>query len=168
MDCLFIYIAIVCQRRFKHSVLYTACAMLVIAITGLILLLVIPVNQAKLAGLYLCISYIASLTMVMTSISNNVSGYTKKIFYNCSMVFLCAIGNFVGPQLMIPSQSPLYVGGMMTYLVSNVISIALLLVARYSMSKLNKKNELNRKIDHVIDKSIDITDRQDNQFIYKL
>lgn len=143
--------------------------MLSVSVIGFILVLVIPFNQAKLAGLYVCFGYIGALVLVMTSISNNVSGYTKKIFYNCSMVFFCAIGNFVGPQLMIPSQSPLYIGGLVTYIGSNFICIACLLVARYAMKKVNDSRQLNYKLENDNEtNNTDITDKQDNRFIYKL
>lgn len=141
--------------------------MLVCSIIGLILLLTIPINHVKLCGLYICMAYVTALSMMTTSISNNVSGYTKKIIYNSAVIFFYAIGNFVGPQLMIPSQSPLYMGGMITYLVSNAISILLLLIARYSMVKLNKQRESDNK-DPVFNEKIDITDLQDDHFIYRL
>lgn len=55
---------------------------MVVDIIGLILLLVIPVEKVKLLGFYLAWSYCAAYVLLVTSISNNVSGYTKKIFYN--------------------------------------------------------------------------------------
>lgn len=169
MYSIFVLGATATQSRIRESMLYVACCMNIIAITGLTLVLVIPINQAKLTGLYLCVAYVGTLVMVLTSVSNNVSGYTKKIFYNCSMVFFCAVGNFVGPQLMLPSQSPLYIGGMVTYIASNVICIACLLIARYSMLKVNtRRQQLDQKTEYFNDSNIDITDKQDEQFIYKL
>ncbi|KAG2198953.1 hypothetical protein INT47_013137 [Mucor saturninus] len=166
--CIFIFIAITCHNKFKNSMMYTGCGMLSISVVGLILVLVIPINQAKLIGLYICVAYIGALVLVMTSISNNVSGYTKKIFYNCSMVFFSAIGNFVGPQLMIPSQSPLYIGGLITYIGANFVCILSLLVARRTMSEANKLRQPKQKLENHNEESIDITDKQDDQFIYKL
>lgn len=171
MDCIFIFIAIVCQKRYNNSIIYIACIMLLIATLGLLLLLIIPVPQAKLIGLYMCWSYIAAVTMVMTSISNNISGYTKKVFYNCAVIFFGTIGNFLGPQLMISSQKPLYIGGMVSYMVSNILSIVLLLVARYFMSQSNKEREENILIEdtsEIYDNTFDMTDRETSTFIYRL
>jgi uncharacterized membrane protein len=171
MDCIFIIIAVVCQRRFKNSIIYTSCALLLISTLGLMLLLVIPIQQAKLVGLYLCFAYIGAVSLAMTSIANNVSGYTKKIFYNSAIVVSSTIGNFIGPQLMISSQKPLYIGGMVGYMVSDILAILLLLLARHIMLKSNKKRlAKDKKVtnDELSEDGVDITDIQDPRYIYKL
>lgn len=66
--------------------------MLLFAIVGLILLVAIPLPKAKLLGLYLCWSYAAAYTMLLASVANNVSGYTKKVFYSVSIVVFYTIG----------------------------------------------------------------------------
>lgn len=58
---------------------------------GLILLVAIPLAKAKLLGLYLCWAYAAGYTMLLTSVANNVSGYTKKIFYSVSIIVLYTV-----------------------------------------------------------------------------
>lgn len=81
IDIVMIIAAVWCVRK-TGQLLYTACGLMAIDIIGLILLETIPVPKAKLAGFYLMWSYCAAWVLLVTSISNNVSGYTKKIFYN--------------------------------------------------------------------------------------
>ncbi|KAI8080707.1 major facilitator superfamily domain-containing protein [Gilbertella persicaria] len=163
-----IFIALLSQQRLKNSALhYSACASLFISALGLVLLLVIPLPQAKLAGLYLCYASVVAVIMITASVTNNVSGYTKKIFYNISIVIFATLGSFTGPHLMREDQKPLYIGGLVTYIVADLLSIVLLLVARRDMFKKNKTRLLHQ-LQKDDDEQLDMTDKQDESFIYRL
>lgn len=75
---------------------YVAAIMGTVTFIGALLLCVIPSGGAKLAGLFLSASS-PIYVMLQTSISSNVSGYTKKIFYTGGNLVAYCIGNFVGP-----------------------------------------------------------------------
>lgn len=168
-DCIFIVIAVWYNRKYGQTI-YLACAFLVLAIVGLILLVVIPKPQVKLLGLYLSWSYCASYTMILVCVANNVSGYTKKIFYSSGIIVGYTIGNFVGPLMMVDWQKPLYLGGMIAYMASDAICICLLLFARYSMNKTNQaKSSLpQQQTPANPEKMDDLTDREDPNFYYRL
>lgn len=146
--------------------------MALLSTLGLLLLIVIPYPPAKLVGLYLCYSFVAAVVIVLGVVTNNVSGYTKKIFYNASFAFALTCGSFTGPQMMVPSQAPVYIGGMLGYISANLICIALLLTIRRMMSKLNRQKEKVRETMTYHDKNkydnVDVTDRENVQFIYSL
>lgn len=90
VDCIYIVAAIWWNRKYGNT-LYIACVMMVFTMIGLILLIAIPLPKAKLLGLYLCWAYCAGYTMLLTSVANNVSGYTKKIFYSVSIIVLYTV-----------------------------------------------------------------------------
>jgi ACS family allantoate permease-like MFS transporter len=74
---------------------------------------------------------------------------------------------------MVPSQAPLYIGGMVGYIVANLVCAVLLLLARHSMSKMNLKKEEYRNTAeycHDNDKydNVDVTDVEDVRFVYTL
>lgn len=50
--------------------------------------------------------------MFNATVGSNVSGYTKKIFYNGSVVAATIIGQFIGPLVMLERDKPRYVTGM--------------------------------------------------------
>lgn len=100
IDIAFIVGAVWCVRK-TGQVLYTACGLMLIDIIGLILLETIPFTKAKLVGFYLAWSYCAAWVLLVTSISNNVSGYTKKIFYNGMLIVFYTVNIFC----FIPLQS---------------------------------------------------------------
>lgn len=166
VDCLYIAFAVWYNARYGQS-LHLACILLGIAIVGLLLLVVIPIPQVKLLGLYMCWSFAAGYTLFLTALANNVSGYTKKIFYSSSVMVFYTIGNFAGPQMMVPWQKPLYLGGMIGYMAADVICIILLQIARYYMAKSNKERSENPSSEKV-DINDDLTDVENPHFIYRL
>lgn len=163
-DCIFIAGAVYYNRRYGHT-LYTACVLLLIAIIGLLLLVVIPIPKAKLLGLYLTWAYAAAFVMLLVSIANNVAGYTKKVFYSSALMVFYTVGNFVGPFLMGGNQAPLYVGGMVGFMVCNAVTIVLFLYARWDMARENRRRMANPVTVEVVS---DMTDKENQSFIYRL
>ncbi|GAN07299.1 MFS allantoate transporter protein [Mucor ambiguus] len=166
VDCIYIAFAIWYNRKYGNT-LHLACIMLGICILGLILLIVIPIPQVKLVGLYMCWSFCAGYVLFLTALANNVSGYTKKIFYSSSVMVFYTIGNFAGPQMIVESQKPLYLGGMIGYIAADAICIALLQIARYTMAKSNKQR-LENPAKEKIDPTQDLTDKENPHFLYRL
>ncbi|KAI8357357.1 major facilitator superfamily domain-containing protein [Choanephora cucurbitarum] len=168
---LFIAVGIVLVKKY-HQTIYTACFIMCFDVLGLILLLVIPVPKAKIIGFFLSWSYVGVYVLLITCVSNNVTGYTKKIFYNGVLMIFYTIGNFVGPLMMV---EPPYIGGVIGYLIADAIVIVLLLVARWRMSLINRRrllvlnNSTNTMaaVAHNYDLD-DISDVQDQTFIYLL
>lgn len=79
------------SQRTRQTLL-TACGCLTLTAIGLLLVQFAPGRIVKLIGLYLCWSYAAAYVLILASISNNVCGYTKKIFYNGSMMIFYTAG----------------------------------------------------------------------------
>ncbi|KAI9319429.1 major facilitator superfamily domain-containing protein [Dichotomocladium elegans] len=167
IDVIYIIAAIWYNKRYGNT-LYIACVMLGFSIVGLVLLVAIPLPKAKLLGLYLCWSYAAAYTMLLVSVANNVSGYTKKLFYSSCIIVFYTIGNFAGPLMMVDWQKPLYLGGMIAYIAANVISIVLLLFTRWSMAKVNRERLSAGATGHQAAVASDITDGENANFIYRL
>lgn len=165
-DIIFIVIAIYSVHKTKQTI-YTAVGLMLVDILGLILLVVIPHDHAKLVGFYLAWSYCAVYVLLVTSVSNNVSGYTKKIFYNGVLMIFYTVGNFCGPLMIVESQKPHYIGAIIGYICANSIVVILLLVARYQMAKVNKERLSSDAVvmTHVED---DLSDVQDSNFLYRL
>ncbi|CAO3698432.1 unnamed protein product [Rhizopus stolonifer] len=161
--CIFIIIAVLVNRRYGQT-LILACVFLGTAILGLILILVIPVLKVKLVGLVFVWSYCASFVMLLTAVANNVTGYTKKIFYSSSIMVFYTLGNFIGPFMMVSSQAPLYIGGMIGYIVANFLCILIFLFVRWSMIRENRQRLANSVKVDVVD---DMTDVENKSFIYR-
>jgi hypothetical protein len=163
-DCAYIVAAVWYNRRYGNT-LYSSCVFLLFAIIGLLLLVVIPVPKAKLLGLYLTWAFAAAYVLLLVSVANNVSGYTKKVFYSSSIMVFYTFGNFIGPFLMVESQKPLFVGGMVGCMVANAVSIILLIYARWDMAKENRRRQADPVDMEVLP---DMTDVENKNFIYRL
>jgi hypothetical protein len=145
---------------------YTMCAAFATSAIGTLLLTIPQLDKGRLVGFYLCPAFSLGIVLIFSSIANNVVGYTKKIFYLSSVSAANTLGCFIGPQIMLDSQKPLYIGAMVTYIACNVIAILLLLYTRYNMLITNKRR-LQKPDEKVID-SEDLTDRENHNFIYRL
>ncbi|KAI8984398.1 major facilitator superfamily domain-containing protein [Mycotypha africana] len=166
VDCIYIVIAIWFNHKYGHTI-HAASVFLGICILGLLLLIVIPAPKVKLLGLYMCWSFCAAYVLFLTSLANNVAGYTKKIFYSSSVIVFYTIGNFAGPQMMLAKQKPLYLGGMIGYIAADILCIVLLQISRYTMAKSNKQRLANPS-EKKIDVNQDLTDKENPHFIYRL
>lgn len=106
---------------------------------------------------------------MQVSISSNVSGYTKKIFYTSGNLICYTIGNFIGPLLLRQNQAPRYLPAMSVYIAANVIVILLFAYIRYSYTQINKKRNLDKNTNVVAlpNDLEDITDVQNPAFVYR-
>ncbi|SAM03743.1 hypothetical protein [Absidia glauca] len=159
---LFICIAIYLARR-SNQTIYTSIGMTGVSLIGLIVLMANESNGGKLAGYYLTWALTAAQAMMITIIGNNVSGYTKKVTYNSGLVVFNTLGNFIGPLVMANS----FMVGLIVYIVGSVISAILLLYIRWNMLHINNQRK-DQRLGEKTDPSLDYTDRQDVNFVYRL
>ena len=94
---LLIGMAIFLSHRF-NQVCSVGALMSIISLIGALLLVTIPTSPVQLVGIFLAQTS-PPYTLLQTCISNNVSGYTKKIFYTGGNLVAYCIGNFVGPYV---------------------------------------------------------------------
>jgi hypothetical protein len=151
--------------RLKQNT-FTCIGAAVISLVGCIFMAVLP-GTSKLAGFYLSWANNGVAALLQTIISNNISGYTKKVFYNAVGMLALVLGNFIGPLSMDPSQAPKYTGPLIGYAGCNLVTILLLLLARNIMKNENKRR-LDNPPEHQIDVHDDLTDKQNRNILYKL
>lgn len=119
--------------RVTKQMIYSAMAMMLVGIAGLVILIAIPDGEIKLLGYYLSWAGTGSYALLLTIVGNNCKGLTKKIFYNSSVMVACkcwcvlflitvtyhhlsdTIGNLVGPLMMAENTAPRYIGGISEY-----------------------------------------------------
>ncbi|KAL0092845.1 major facilitator superfamily domain-containing protein [Phycomyces blakesleeanus] len=166
VDVTYIILAAYVSQRTGQAI-YVGCFCLACTALGLLLLEFIPIDKYKLVGFYICWGYAAAYVMLLSAATTNVSGFTKKIFYNGLIMIFYTAGNFTGPYMMVSSQAPNYIGGMMGYVGADVLAITLFLIARWQMARVNKRR-LSEPPAECINTEEDMTDKQDDNFIYRL
>lgn len=154
--------------KLKGEIIYVAMVCCTISMIGLICLTVIRSGGVKLIGLYLQSGGTPTYVLLQASITSNVSGYTKKIFYIGGNLIFYTIGNFIGPLLLRQKDSPRYFPAMGVYVGANALVICLFAYIRYSYTCANKKrNNLDTNAIALTGKIEDITDVKNLNFVYK-
>lgn len=151
--------------RVKH-ITFTAIGTACISLLGCILLSTIP-GTPKLLGLYLSWGMTGVGSLTQTLVSNNVSGYTKRIFYNAISMVAMTVGNFIGPLMMVGKQAPEYSGAMIGFSIANAALIGCLII-NYIIMKRENKRRLDDPPATPTDVYLDLTDKQDRNILYKL
>lgn len=101
-----------------------------------------PDNKVgRLICYYLTGSYNASFVLILSILTANTAGHTKKVVTN-AMIFLgvCA-GNIAGPFFYKTEQAPTYPLGMWSMIVSHLAEIALLLSLRFLLWRENCRRD---------------------------
>ncbi|KAI7859824.1 major facilitator superfamily domain-containing protein [Circinella umbellata] len=163
-------LAVFLSKRFDENG-HVGAFMSIISFLGALFLTVIPTGGAMLVGIFLSATSPA-YTLLQTMISNNVSGYTKKIFYTGGNLVAYCLGNFVGPLMMVDHETPRYLSGMIGYMVADVLAAVLFVYVRWSLASENKRRQKLKnegKLPPQIENRElhDLTDREDVHFMYR-
>ncbi|KAI8149253.1 major facilitator superfamily domain-containing protein [Fennellomyces sp. T-0311] len=149
------------------QIAYVGSFMCIISFAGVLVLAAVRDGPVKLLGYYLSWGMSGAGALLAATVGTNVSGYSKKIFYNSCLVASGTIGSFIGPLVMLEREKPRYTTGMIVYCVGNVLAIVCFLINRVLMARENKRRLANPP-EHETDVSLGLTDVEDRNFIYKL
>ncbi|KAI9926330.1 hypothetical protein AWENTII_007117 [Aspergillus wentii] len=95
----------------------------------------------RLICYYLTGSYNASFVLILSILTANIAGHTKKVVTN-AMIFLgvCA-GNIAGPFFYKSEQAPRYPLGIWSMIVSHFVEIALVIMLRLALQWENRRRD---------------------------
>ncbi|CAG7983613.1 unnamed protein product [Penicillium olsonii] len=98
-------------------------------------------SVARLICYYLTGSYNASFVIILSLVTSNISGHTKKSVTN-AMIFLgVCTGNIAGPFFYKSSQAPQYTLGIWSMVVANLIEIGLIVLLAIGLALENKRRD---------------------------
>jgi MFS transporter, ACS family, allantoate permease len=145
-----------------------------LSILGMLLIVCLPLsnNSGRLAGYYLTQSSPTGFVALLSLLSSNVAGYTKKTTVAALYLIGYCVGNIIGPQCFRPEDKPRYVPAEITIIVCWSLCVVDLGFILWYYKKLNKKNAGiraqpgYRKLDK--QEFLDLTDRENSEFIYTL
>jgi ACS family allantoate permease-like MFS transporter len=147
---------------------------MVVCIVGMLLIVCLPISNpnGRLAGYYLTQASPTGFVALLSLLSSNVAGYTKKTTVAAMYLIGYCAGNIVGPQTFVPRTAPRYVPAEITIIVCWAACIADLLFILWYYKRLNKKNEATRAAPgyRKLDKQefLDLTDRENHEFVYTI
>lgn len=145
-----------------------------VCILGMLLIVCLPINNSsgRLAGYYLTQASPTGFVALLSLLSSNVAGYTKKTTVAAMYLIGYCVGNIIGPQIFVPKTAPRYVPAEITIIVCWFACIADLAYILWYYKRQNKRNEAIRAAPGYtkLDKQefLDMTDKENHEFVYTL
>ncbi|KAI9725141.1 MAG: hypothetical protein M1828_003483 [Chrysothrix sp. TS-e1954] len=157
--------------HYGNRIFFGACS-LSLSIMGIILIVALPLDNPKgrLAGYYFTQASATSFVALLSLISSNVAGYTKKTTVAAIYLVGYCAGNIIGPQTFRPKDAPRYVPGEITILVCWCLCLILLgLIWAYCKYQNRQKQKLREQPGYEKlsnQEFLDLTDRENPEFVY--
>lgn len=139
---------------------------------ALIVGLPIENNSGRLAGYYLLQSTATPFVALLSLISTNVAGYTKKTTVAAMYLISYCVGNIIGPQTFRPKDAPRYVPAEIVILACYAVGLGIMLFIYFWCKSQNVKKARMRaqpgyqKLEN--QEFLDLTDRENPEFVYVL
>ncbi|KAI9035728.1 MFS general substrate transporter [Aspergillus affinis] len=137
-------------------------------------------NRAgRLICYYLTAPINASFVLLLSLQTANTAGHTKKVINSACLFLGYCVGNIAGPFFYKSEQSPTYILGIWSMIVSHLLEIVVVFVLRFLLARENKERDKLQGIDGVnvlerelheqdVDASAfgDLTDKENLNFRY--
>ncbi|CAI7658586.1 unnamed protein product [Penicillium bialowiezense] len=163
------------SRHFNQTVIFQL-VFLMPNIAGTAVLMAVPISHSTRIGLligYWCtLSFWGTTTLLMSLLSRNVAGQTKKSVSTASLFFAWAVGNMIGPQVFQSKDAPRYFTCFSVHMGCYGVLIILLLTLRWHLKRQNSMKDALQdqdwsanamNLDNAFD---DLTDRENLSFRY--
>ncbi|KAF2197459.1 membrane transporter [Delitschia confertaspora ATCC 74209] len=159
--------------RYGRRILISMSGLL-IAILGMVLIVALPLNMpnGRLAGYYLTQASPTPFVALLSLISSNVAGYTKKTTVAAMYLIGYCAGNIIGPQTFRPSDAPRFVSAEVTIIVCWGVCLCILAFIHFYCVRQNKKKAAIRASEGYVklenQEWLDLTDKENPEFVYTL
>lgn len=166
-----ILIATYLAGRFDQRGLNVVTLLIPGAIGGALMAFLPSHNKAgKLIGNYLTNCIGASLPLLYSWVSANIAGHTKKVTMNAILLMSFCLGNIIGPLTFRQSDKPNFVSAKITIIVTCAFAaIMAMVLSAYHTWENNRRNNAREEAWHMPDEEfLDLTDRENRRFRYKL
>ncbi|KAL2005382.1 hypothetical protein VTN00DRAFT_2593 [Thermoascus crustaceus] len=159
--------------RFGQRILFSSGGMLS-SIVGMILIVALPLhnNVGRLIGYYLTQASPCPFVALLSLISSNVAGYTKKTTVAALYLIGYCAGNIIGPQTFRPKDAPRYVPAEITIIVCwGACLMDLYFIWWWYRRQNAKKARIRASPEYVKLENqewLDLTDMENHEFVYTL
>lgn len=130
-----------------------------IGVVGAVMVRTLPLSNrwGRFAGTVLAPAYAANFPIMMSLLSGNFGGFTKKTTVNAIIFISYCAGNIVGPQLFFEKEAPTYNSAFLAIIICEAFALVMSLVLRVYLARENKKRE--RVLEAVETSSVDEAER---------
>lgn len=132
--------------------------------------MVVTPNASNAGGMliafYCTQFFLAQGNMIISLITRNVAGQTKKGFTMTMLFIGWAVGNLIAPQIFQNKDAPRYLHGFLAHIVIYAVYVALVVVTRVIIMARNRsKKQVTSEVVHDFAFE-DLTDRENQNFRY--
>lgn len=151
-----------------------------VGVTGATLIRELPVANrwGRFIGAACSAAYAINFPLVLSMVSGNVAGFTKKSIVSAVVFTAYCAGNIIGPQLFFDRETPSYTSAFLSIMICLGSTIVLSLALRLHLIMENKRRDGNLKSnedttiseaerDYMINMA-DQTDKEQPRFRYVL
>ncbi|CAN6601679.1 allantoate permease [Trichomonascus vanleenenianus] len=125
--------------------------------------------HVQLAGLYLYYTCPIVFVCLLSCISSNAAGHTKKVTVNAIFLIFYCVGNLIGPLTFIQAQAPHYNGAKITMVVCAALTLFFMVLLYYVNWRANKvRDDRSETLDVNNSEFADLTDFENPEFRYAL
>lgn len=159
--------------RFKNRLLVSTSGLLIAAL-GMLLIACLPEskNVGRLVGYYLTQASPTPFVALLSLISTNVAGWTKKTTVAALYLIGYCVGNIIGPQIFAEKDAPEYRPAEITIIVCYLVCVVDIIFIYFWCKRENKKKAAIRSAPGYIklegQEFLDLTDRENPEFVYSL
>lgn len=101
----------------------------------------------RLIMYYLTGPYNAAFVLLLSILTANTAGHTKKVLTSAGLFVGVCVGNIAGPFFYITDQAPRYRLGIWSMIVCHLLEVVLILVLRFLLSRENKRRDRIQGVD---------------------
>ncbi|KAF4552471.1 MFS-type transporter-like protein 5 [Elsinoe fawcettii] len=159
--------------RFGQRILVSSSGLL-LSMLGMLLIICLPLSDrwGMLAGYYLTQASPCPFVALLSLISTNVAGYTKKTTVAALYLIAYCVGNIIGPQTFRPKDGPRFIPAEITIVVCWGLCLVDLGFIWWWCKRENRRKERERAVEGYVRRRnvewLDLTDRENVEFVYTL
>ncbi|KAL2417683.1 putative transporter [Exophiala dermatitidis] len=139
----FVVITVALSMIFKNGRCISIAVLNVISLAGCLMVKLVPADQkwTRMAGLWLIGAYASAFPTILSLVSSNITGHTKKATVNGMLFIGFCTGYIIGPLTFLADEAPGYATAYDIMIACFVLNIAIVLAIRQIMAWWNKKRD---------------------------
>ncbi|CAO2651720.1 Nn.00g000030.m01.CDS01 [Neocucurbitaria sp. VM-36] len=139
----FVCLTVVISISFKNARCISIALLNIISLVGALMIKLLPVKHklARLGGLWLVGAYASAFPTILSLVSSNITGHTKKSTVNALLFLGFCIGYIIGPLTFLAEEAPHYSTAYNIMIACFVLNISIIMTIRQVMAWWNYKRD---------------------------
>ncbi|KAL1871015.1 hypothetical protein Plec18167_007323 [Paecilomyces lecythidis] len=140
---LFVIFTVVVSMVFNNARCISIALLNIISLAGALMIRMLPESHklGRLGGLWLIGGYASAFPTILSLVSSNITGHTKRSTVNGMLFLGFCMGYIVGPLTFLADEAPTYKTAFNIMIACFVLNIAIIMIIRQLMAWWNTKRD---------------------------